>query len=337
MLNRWIFSNCRYVLFILFWVPNLVGAAYTDLIVFGDSLSDIGNDHANSFGIVAGDPYYQGRFTNGPNYVDYLADNLGMSAPLYSEAGGLNYAHGGAYVATDPLLTSWVIDSLDLQYRKYMNSTNGVADADALYVVLGGANDVRDTSINVEQSASDLINIVSGLVDAGASKVLVANVPDLGKTPEVTQFNRGAKSASTERTMQFNAALAQGLDELSTNNAVVQFDAFNALNEIMADAMSGGDQYGFSNITDDCWEGGPRTLFGGFGLGDPLIGSYPVCDNPDEYIYWDMVHPTTAAHEVFAELALAQLRAVPLPGAVVLLFSGFGFLLLYSGKRRSCV
>src|SRR5215217_7794985 len=54
--------------------------AFDHVVVFGDSLSDAGN---------------AGRFTNGPVWVEYLAQKLGL--PLNpARAGGTNFAVGGA-------------------------------------------------------------------------------------------------------------------------------------------------------------------------------------------------------------------------------------------------
>ncbi len=271
-----------------------LGQSFSDLVVFGDSLSDIGNVRVTTFGIAARAPYFNGRLTNGPNYVDYLAPLLGLGPPSHSLAGGLNYAYGGATVRGD----SAFIDSLITQKNDYLTASSGFADPAALYIALGGGNDVRNPATNVLTAAADLVSIVSDLLSAGAQTIVVPNLPDLGLTPEVTEFGQGAGTASTARSVLFNAALAAGLNGLEADDRIIQFDLFGSLNEIVADAASGGTQFGITNVVDDCWEGGPS----GFGLGDPLLGgSYPQCSNPDEYLFWDIVHPTSAAHEVLAE------------------------------------
>ncbi len=249
---------------------------------------------AKSFGFAARSPYFNGRLTNGLNYVDYLAPQLGLGPPNYSAEGGRDYAHGGAQVR---LGGSLFIDALTTQTSDYLAAVAGVADPQALYVVLGGGNDVRDATVNVVGAATDLVGIVSDLLAAGAQKILVPNLPDLGMTPEVTQFGQGAGAASTARTLQFNTDLATGLDALAAGERVVTFDLFGLLEEIVADAAAGGTQFGITNVVDDCWEGGPA----GLGLGNPLLGSYPQCAEPETYLFWDIVHPTTVVHELFAE------------------------------------
>src|SRR6478672_780719 len=91
----WIRLSVLVVLWIGVTDPPGFAGPYTGLIVFGDSLSDTGNDAIATRGAIPGPPYAQGRFSNGPNYVDELAQNLGLSSTP-SLAGGTNSAFGGA-------------------------------------------------------------------------------------------------------------------------------------------------------------------------------------------------------------------------------------------------
>ena len=51
---------------------------YTGIYVFGDSLSDSGRLFAATQ--IPPPPYYQGRFSNGPIWIDYLGALPGFSA-----------------------------------------------------------------------------------------------------------------------------------------------------------------------------------------------------------------------------------------------------------------
>ena len=53
-----------------------------------------------------------------------------------------------------------------------------------------------------------------------------------------------------------------------------------------------------------------------------------VVPNPDEYLFFDDIHPTTVFHRILAERALA---AVPEPGSLVLVALGLAALV---GARR---
>ena len=48
----------------------------TNVVTFGDSVSDNGNTFRLTLGRIPPPPYYKGRFSNGPVWVEYLADYL---------------------------------------------------------------------------------------------------------------------------------------------------------------------------------------------------------------------------------------------------------------------
>lgn len=51
---------------------------FSRIVAFGDSLSDIGNFYRLTGGVLPPPPYDNGRFSNGPLWIEYLADDLGM-------------------------------------------------------------------------------------------------------------------------------------------------------------------------------------------------------------------------------------------------------------------
>ncbi len=77
-------------------VAAAVALTPSRVVVFGDSLSDIGNIDDATLGVVPGRTYYNGRFSNGPAWVERLASDLGAPPLGPSTAGGDNFAYGGA-------------------------------------------------------------------------------------------------------------------------------------------------------------------------------------------------------------------------------------------------
>ena len=76
---------------------------YTSMYVFGDSLSDTGNLNVATGGTqpAPGQPYFNGRFSDGPVWVETLAAGLGLSADVAPALlGGNNYAFAGARMGT---------------------------------------------------------------------------------------------------------------------------------------------------------------------------------------------------------------------------------------------
>lgn len=70
--------------------------SFKELLVFGDSLSDVGNYYIVSENSSPKEPYYEGRFSNGPLWIEVFAEEMGFPAVKPSLAGGMNYAYGGA-------------------------------------------------------------------------------------------------------------------------------------------------------------------------------------------------------------------------------------------------
>ncbi len=281
--------------------------AFSQLVAFGDSLSDTGNASILNPGFPLA-PYAPGHFSNGNVWIETLATGLGLSANP-SFGAGTNYAVGGS-VTGAPLASPVPLTS---QLGLYLTNVGGVADPNALYVVWGGGNDVRLG--NITGTATNIGNIVTALAGAGAKHFLVANLPNIGLTPEAQAGGPAVVAGATFLSTTYNGQLAAMLPVLATNLNVDirQLDVFAFLNNVIANP---GD-YGITNTTNRCYSGVT-------GVGGP--GS--VCANPDEYIFWDGIHPTAAAHEALGQYAL---QVVPVPGAVWMLGSA---LAVFGWMRR---
>ena len=133
---------------------------FTDLFVFGDSLSDQGNVHHLTGGLVPPIEYTDGtnygRFTNGLNYIDGLAASLGLNSLSSSAPGGVhNYAFGGARTDSQSVGGFPVPGALSILAQKdrfISDLVGGSADPNALFVVWAGANNLIDI---VETAAGD--------------------------------------------------------------------------------------------------------------------------------------------------------------------------------------
>ncbi len=283
--------------------------AYSALYAFGDSLSDTGNVFA-SVGIPL-PPYFNGRFSNGPVWVETLAANLGLSADAATVvAGGTNFAFGGAATGSPPaILGPSSPPTLIQQTGLFLGGTGGIADPNALYVVFGGGNDVR--AGDVTGSAMNIATVIATLAGAGAQNFLVPNLPDVGQTPEAIAAGPAAQAGATFLSTTFNTQLAGELATLRSTLGVniVEFDTFAFLNNLLANPAA----FGFTNIDSPCFSGAT-------GIGGPGT----VCANPDEYVFWDGIHPTAATHEIFGNLAFQAV--IPLPAAVWLFGSALGML-----------
>src|SRR6478752_2291276 len=127
---------------------------FTNIVVFGDSLSDIGNVQQSFLTNTPGPYYWNGRFSNGPVYAETLATGLGLPALTNSASGGTDYAYGGALTTGSPFPDSLVVKDVDDQVNQYTSSHNGTANT--LYVVFAGANDLIDGQTNMSVPVNSL-------------------------------------------------------------------------------------------------------------------------------------------------------------------------------------
>ncbi len=313
-------------------LPLQAQAQFSNVFIFGDSLSDSGNNGLalgvpngvpqaiTSDGYIPSLPYTPaGTYTNGPVWATSFAAGLGLSAAP-SLAGGTNFAFGGARVNVDGSVGGFPF-SLNTQVNQFLGATGNVAPSDALYVIAGGGNDARDalSSLGANPSLAEIVGAVSlasaqfainvgNLVDtlqaAGAQNIVVWNAPDLGLAPAV--LAQGPQAAALGSLLAFN--MNEALDfRLSTETGVTTFDIFGFTNMVAADPGA----FGFSNVGNACVTG--------------------ICTDASQYLFWDGIHPSAAGHALVAEAMLTAV--IPEPGTYLMMAMGLVGLLVW--RRRA--
>ena len=309
----------------------IADTGYSDMVVFGDSLSDPGNVF-----VVAGEvsvrpydadniaeaPYPIGglTFSNGKTWVEHVSATLklkGGTGPALRTSTFANYAFGGARAASS---AGGPFD-LSAQVGQYFADTGGSVDSEALYTVFIGGNDVRDalSAFNVAlqqtliaggtlpealaagQAAAEVIltdavttiadNIIA-LASQGARNFLVPNVPNIGLVPAITALGPDAANLATQLSFSFNLALENTLSsiELALPVNINRFDVFTFISSVVA----APEAFDINNVVDACIT--------------PEVKKDAVCKHPEDYLFWDGIHPTRTGHNLLAEEALSILQ-----------------------------
>ncbi|MEO1298786.1 MAG: SGNH/GDSL hydrolase family protein [Cyanobacteria bacterium J06636_16] len=323
---------------------SAAAASFTSLNVFGDSLVDSGNlfNLTSSFSplgvpaIPPSPPYAQNN-SNGPLWIDNVGQALGLAPALSTELSlnptappptqGINFAFSGAlssdvHNADDdfPALADSLPGFLDQIDAFTALSATIPADPDALHVIWVGANDyyeafadpdsLGDTpSDQLPNAVTDnILNGLSQLSSLGAKEFLVVNLPPLGEVPFAntldTLTGQDISTVLNQLSTAHNDLLAAKLSTISQSQPETNITALNA-NALFTDILTNPEAFELTNATDACLLN--------FQPGFQFDG---ICENPDEFLFWDDVHPTTAAYQLVSDLALAELEDDAPPTAV---------------------
>lgn len=292
-------------------------APITKLVIFGDSISDPGNLYAASGGAdPLSPPYHDGRFSNGPIWIDYLEQQTGLQVE--------SHAYGGATSGTDNIAnqTPGQYPGLQQQMQNWAAANAGAADPDALYFIWAtGSNDLTLLSPDaspaeleafVGEIISNLLTAVGTVYALGGQNVVIGNLPDLGLTPDARAA--GLSTEISQLTALINLQLAAEIANLFAGAQIL--DTYHMLSDMIAHAAD----LGLTNLTEPCL----------VRLGD----SVSICDDPGSYLFWDNVHPTTLAHFLFAEYFAASVLPAQVAEPPSVAVIGLGLLLLTAALFR---
>lgn len=347
------FVAAGFILF-SFMLPLKATAAqiFSGMYVFGDSLSDTGNVFNNTLDlfpqtgvVIPPPPYFQGRFSDGPIWIDELAKKLKFdnSPTLYTNVAkgatptnGINFAFGGA-TTTDantialtffpPELRGglWGLQQQIEAFTNPLKTNNQFADPNALYILWAGANDYNPTQGSFQPftqpdiTLGNLSNALKSLAEVGVKNVVVPNLPNLGITPvalELEQLIPGTSERLNNLTQAHNTGLSNLLQELNQNPSlgldIISLD----VNSLFSDPQA----LGFTNVAIPC------------------LGTLEGCKDTD--FFADMQHPTTAAHKILGDYAYQQItksaKPVPEPSTALgtLAIGAWGAAAVLKRKRK---
>lgn len=268
------------------------------LVVFGDNLSDTGNDHLLRVAAGNVDPrYYDGRVSNGPNWVDHLVEMDDLIC--------VNYARVGAVTANS--LGSGLLDQIETFELQFAAGQVAV-EPDSIFVVQAGAVDVfanvREPNREwIDNTIGNIESAVGALVELGAQRVMVTDLLNLGLAPFYRGLdalgpplgNPGTSASATEICIALNAALQQRLLSRFPSRVIWAPINFEVELEPAARAL-GLTRFEAAKICS--------TLLGpAFSEGLADLGLCGVDGDEDQFYFWDEAHLSTTVHQAIAQRA----------------------------------
>jgi phospholipase/lecithinase/hemolysin len=290
---------------------------FDGIVVFGTSLSDAGNafvlsgvagtppDFTLNPLLIPTAPYATGghHVSNGATWIEQYAISVGLAASMRpalatSDAGAANYAVGAARSYDDGINFN-----LTRQVDTFLERSGGAASPHALYVIEMGGNDIRDAfqlyavGANggpiLQAALGSIAANIQRLYTAGARQFLVWLPPNVALTPAIRSLGPAAGELATVLTANFDGGLAQMLDQLPAVLPGARFARLDA-NQLLNAIVDTPWAFGLTTVVTACVT--PNTA--------PF-----TCNEPDEFLFWDGIHPTKAGHALVAEEAARVLSA----------------------------
>ncbi len=335
-----------------------VGHAYDlgpfdDLIVFGDSFSDPGNMSAltggtrpNTTTLPDGSVAYpNGMWTDGFTWAHKLGATFDS---------GRNYAHGGATSNMDVPVVLDLAEQVDaytppadlgdnpvaaifiggndyLQFIEndlaaigdltttdgqlavgaYLASDEGMAAGGNL--IQGTVNGIFGTPATATEPAKP--GAIDLLTAKGLTEFVVFGLPDIGTQPGLPASFAGFLTSVSEN---YNALLKGTLEfyNAATDASNVSFLDIAAVLEPLF-----GDGSPFTIFDRPCV------------LQDLEFNVISVCDNPEDHIFYDSVHPTDRVHDFVAAAFVDHVTPIPLPAGAPLLLVALGAMGVAARRR----
>ena len=323
---------------LLFTAAHADAVPFDKLVVFGDSLSDVGFTSQTSGGAAPCHHFYfEGRFSNGPIWIDHLATALHFDTSAEDQF--VDFAFGGAWAGDNISYDPKAVYKLSYEIEDYVNekSAHGEKEGKHLFIIWSGSNDYLsgDPSIPLNEATKDAIDTIKRnmgtLIEDGARNFLILNLTDLGNTPK----SRANGQAYVERVSALSklhnenlALMLQSLRESHPEIKLVEIDVMPYFNDLMTNPQ----KYHLTNVNDFCYDG-EYICFEKPGNSEQASAKkqydkYPMttiapthgeqrsdwqkwnaCSNPDDYVYWDKLHPTAAVHRLLAGFVAEKVKA----------------------------
>lgn len=256
------------------------------LIIFGDGNSDTGNVYNltnQQWPLVP--PYYQGRFCNGPIWIDYLNISKIFNY-AFADAMIDNYNFIGGTTGPDQI----IVPGIREQIVMYLSMQNLVTSdlSKQLHIIWSSGNEYFvNSSISADIVVYRLLSAVSELITLGITQILLVNLPPLQSYPRMNN------------NVNLRYLVNQHNDYLRSNITFIRFlhpeiwiDIFD-LHSLITDLLINDSMKNFTQL-ESCW----------------TLNNYSIdsqCSNPDKYIFLDQTHFTSVIHRQIAASILPYL------------------------------
>lgn len=296
-------------------------------------------------------PYYQGRFSNGPVWAEILAQSMQIDYEDYAVGGATALFHWPQIQFVSPELLEYEVNKYLAQTVGQDKSQNlysfWIGSNDYLYGLEKKADQFTNDVVNKEMSMIDLL-VASGAKNFLVLNLPdISRVPEAQGDP-VLQVRYHELIVSNNDKLK-NALVQLKSDHPEVN--IYFIDVYSFLNGAIdhPDQYNQLFNVNITDVSDSCWPGKytlqPKSLEKSvyqdvvkelstmstkldakvltndiiyspelayvYQVGKSYENGMQPCANPDQYLFWDHVHPTTTVHQVLSQIVLKTLQSQP--------------------------
>ncbi|HYF98225.1 MAG TPA: SGNH/GDSL hydrolase family protein, partial [Coxiellaceae bacterium] len=208
------------------------------IIIFGDSLSDNGNKY-QLYSIPISPPYWHGRYSNGPVWVENLAFQFNLIPnpliePDYPRHLGLqDYAMGDSTVLEKNQNPNVKTHSLLQQLKNYQSETHP-DPSNTLAIIWDGANDFKSSTCQAspfsctKEIIHTQVKVINTLYELGIRHFLIPSLPSLSIAP-IAHEHYDVEQREVLRGMirYYNNNLALAISQIQASQADIDIISFD--------------------------------------------------------------------------------------------------------------
>ena len=296
-----------------------ITSATKRIVIFGDSYSDNGNDFKLTDNQYPNpEVYFQGRFSNGPVWVEYFAKLLNINPD--DSAQFIDLAYGGAKILAPTAITlhgtpdkQYIVPNLAEEISTYEKQYKTFKSTD-IVVLFISTNDFFDISATNAQEffknlADQQVAQIQRLMQLGAKHLVVFNGRDVTLSPLakiVASINTNSKDETTiaDYLQKFRSLIQLYNHRLTTplsrTKEVVFYDIFAFDNQMSQKHVKGSRKKTIYNFNLTCVNNAH---------GDYQGAAESICNDPKTFFYYDKIHTTSTINQLLADSVYRNLPA----------------------------
>lgn len=283
------------------------------IVVFGDSMSDDGNlFHRIKF--APAKPYFAGRFSDGPIWVDHMRIEQGIAIQNWAVGGATSryklrdeYKRDSIKAFLNNTIRAIFSCHVKHEINNYKNMSllgKKIKDPEStLFILWAGGNDYLNRLISnkevdrfldepehknggykevVNKTVEYLVDDIKSILKIGAKQIAVLNLPDLGILPEV-KLNQTYHKYFDEPKFKKRMGLSKKLTEVTNlHNQSLESQVLSIKKEKNDSTIL------FIDI---------------FSAINSLVKEHDKLD-----LFWDSIHPTSQAHLLLSNFIYSELQ-----------------------------